>query len=62
MFLDTGFAEKVLRHLVFGNHGADAGLGKECGDAHAAGPDPFGQRSLRIEFELKLSEKIQLLE
>ena len=60
--MHIGLAVEIVQFLAFGDHRADAGLGVESRDARAAGADAFGQRALRIEFQLQLAGQIRLLE
>ena len=54
-FHEVLLAIEFLHFLALGDQGADAGLGEEGGNAGAAGADAFGQRALRVEFQLQLA-------
>ena len=58
LFHDVGLAVEVLVLLALGDHGADAGLGIESGDARAAGAHAFGQGALRVELDLEFSAQV----
>ena len=57
-FQDVLLSVKGLHVLALGNHRADAGLGVKAGNPCAPGPHAFGQRALRVEFQLQLPRKV----
>jgi hypothetical protein len=55
----VGLVVEVADFLALGDNGADARAGEEGGDAGAPGADAFGERALRIEFELELAREVE---
>ena len=57
---DVLLAVELALFLALGDVGAGAGAGEEGRDARAAGADAFGERALRIEFDLEFAREILL--
>ena len=57
---NVALAIEFTHFLAFADYGPGSGLGEERRDAGAAGADAFGQRALRVEFDLQLAgEKLR---